>query len=213
MRHRMLIATLLLTVLAGTLTWWVVRRQLAPIIDTAKSLARMATTNQPLQALPVDRHDEIGQMVAGFNSLLKTLSIREQSLQTSESSFRNFFEKNTSVMLLTEPISGDIIDANLAAIDYYGYTKAQLVKMNISDINMMPADLIAEKRQRAMRCERKTFMFTHRWASGELRDVEAHLSPIESEDRSLIVSSMHDITERKNANEARRESGEHFRVI
>ena len=77
MRHRMLIATLLLTVLAGTLTWWVVRRQLAPIIDTAKSLARMATTNQPLQALPVDRHDEIGQMVAGFNSLLKTLSIRE----------------------------------------------------------------------------------------------------------------------------------------
>ena len=93
MRHRMLIATLLLTVLAGTLTWWVVRHQLAPIIDTAKSLARMATTNQPLQALPVDRHDEIGQMVAGFNSLLKTLSIREQSLQTSESSFRNFFEK------------------------------------------------------------------------------------------------------------------------
>ena len=213
MRHRMLIATLLLTVLAGTLTWWVVRRQLAPIIDTAKSLARMATTNQPLQALPVDRHDEIGQMVAGFNSLLKTLSIREQSLQTSESSFRNFFEKNTSVMLLTEPISGDIIDANLAAIDYYGYTKAQLVKMNISDINMMPADLIAEKRQRAMRGERKTFMFTHRLASGELRDVEAHLSPIESEDRSLIFSIMHDITERKNANEALRESEEHFRVI
>ena len=213
MRHRMLIATLLLTVLAGTLTWWVVRHQLAPIIDTAKSLARMATTNQPLQALPVDRHDEIGQMVAGFNSLLKTLSIREQSLQTSESSFRNFFEKNTSVMLLTEPISGDIIDANLAAIDYYGYTKAQLVKMNISDINMMPADLIAEKRQRAMRGERKTFMFTHRLASGELRDVEAHLSPIESEDRSLIFSIMHDITERKNANEALRESEEHFRVI
>ena len=109
--------------------------------------------------------------------------------------------------------SGDIIDANLAAIDYYGYTKAQLVKMNISDINMMPADLIAEKRQRAMRGERKTFMFTHRLASGELRDVEAHLSPIESEDRSLIFSIMHDITERKNANEALRESEEHFRVI
>ena len=213
MRQRMLIATLLLTVLAGTLTWWALRRQLAPIIDTAKTLASMSDTNQPLQALPVARYDEIGQMVTGFNRLLKALSSREKSLQASESRFRNFFEQNTSVMLLTEPVSGEIIDANLAAIDYYGYTKAQLMQMNISSINTMPAELIAEKRQSAMRGERRAFSFTHRLASGELRDVEAHLSPIESEGRPLIFSIMHDITERKKTNEALKESEEHYRAI
>ena len=39
MQQRMLAATLLLSLLAGTLTWWILRHQLSPLVDTAATLA------------------------------------------------------------------------------------------------------------------------------------------------------------------------------
>jgi len=84
MQQRMLWATTLLTLLAGGLTWWMLRMQLAPMLNTARMLARNATTDQPAQALLVTHQDEIGDMVDGFNHLLKTLGNRETALIESE---------------------------------------------------------------------------------------------------------------------------------
>ena len=84
MQQRMLWATILLTLLAGGLTWWMLRMQLAPMLNTARTLARNATTDQPAQALLVTHQDEIGDMVDGFNHLLKTLGNRETALIESE---------------------------------------------------------------------------------------------------------------------------------
>ena len=84
MQQRMLWATILLTLLAGGLTWWMLRMQFAPMLNTARTLARMATTNQPARALLVTHPDEIGDMVDGFNHLLETLGNRETALAESE---------------------------------------------------------------------------------------------------------------------------------
>jgi diguanylate cyclase (GGDEF)-like protein/PAS domain S-box-containing protein len=100
-------------------------------------------------------------------------------------------------MLLIDPLSGKIIAANSAAIDYYKYPLDQLVGMSISEINHMSPELIAEEGQRALREEGNSYFFSHRLSSGELRDVEVHLTPIESGGRSLLFSIVHDITERK----------------
>jgi PAS domain S-box-containing protein len=84
MQQRMLVATLFLTLLAGVLTWWVLRRQLSPLLDTAKTLARMADKNEYPQPLLVQRQDEIGELIGGFNHLLEALGQREVSLKESE---------------------------------------------------------------------------------------------------------------------------------
>ena len=89
MQQRMLLATVLLTLLAGTLIWWMLRRQLAPLVATANTLALMEEKNTPLQALPIPLPDEIGQLIAGFNHLLETLAQRNQLLSESEQRFRN----------------------------------------------------------------------------------------------------------------------------
>ena len=72
MQRRMLAATLLLSLLAGTLTWWLLRHQLSPLVDTAAMLAGMADDSQSLRPLPIARKDEIGRLIAGFNRLLTT---------------------------------------------------------------------------------------------------------------------------------------------
>ncbi|MFZ4538041.1 PAS domain S-box protein [Propionivibrio sp.] len=88
MQQRMLFATLLLTLLAAALTWWILRHQLSPIFDTMQTLASMADDSQALQPLPITSQDEIGQLIGGFNRLLKTLEQREEALKASEA-FKN----------------------------------------------------------------------------------------------------------------------------
>ncbi|MFZ4535290.1 CHASE domain-containing protein [Propionivibrio sp.] len=125
-------------------------------------------------------------------------SVAAEKLRDSEERFRNLFDKNSSVMLLIDPDSGQIVDANSAAAAYYGYPKGQMDGMLISDINILPPEQqIAEERQRAVHEERNYFHFPHRLASGELRQVEVHSTPIQSDGRVLLFSIVHDITERK----------------
>lgn len=119
------------------------------------------------------------------------------ALQESEQRFRHFFEVNSCVMLLIEPLSGQIMDANRTAVDYYGYHRAKLVGMPISRINAtapQPLDLdqplpVPEKRRYPD--------FTHRLASGELRYVELYSTPIQSGERALLFCIIHDTTERR----------------
>ncbi len=74
MQQRLLLATIFFTLLVGGLTWWMLRRQLAPMFAAARTLAALADTNQPPQPLPITRPDEIGQLIGGFNRLLDMLN-------------------------------------------------------------------------------------------------------------------------------------------
>ena len=88
MQKRVLLATILLTVLAGGLAWWMtwslIRSQLSPLLDAAKALATQSDTGQPPQPLPISARNEIGELIGGFNRLLETLARREQALKESE---------------------------------------------------------------------------------------------------------------------------------
>ena len=125
----------------------------------------------------------------------------QMELQESEQRFRHFFEKNSSVMLLIDPFTGVIDEANEAAATFYGYAKTRLVGMLISEINTLPAERINEERQLALHEKRNYFLFPHRLASGEIRDVEVHSTPIETEGKPMLFTIVHDITERKQAEE------------
>ncbi len=71
MQQRMLLATLVLTLLAGGLTWWLLRRQLAPLLAAARTLATLSDGKQPLRPLPIARADEIGMLVREVHHRIK----------------------------------------------------------------------------------------------------------------------------------------------
>ncbi|MBN1888443.1 MAG: PAS domain S-box protein [Thermoflexales bacterium] len=127
---------------------------------------------------------------------------KEQALRESEERFRNMFERHDAIMLLVEPDTGQILDANRAAARFYGYSIAQLRAMAMEEINTLPPDQVAQERQRALREERNYFIFPYRLANGQMRTVEVHSSPIVVQGRTLLFSVTHDITERQRAEEA-----------
>mgnify|MGYP000864419661 CR=1 FL=1 len=122
---------------------------------------------------------------------------REKGLRESEERYRSIFENNNSVMLIIDPVSQSIVDANLTAGAYYGWTRQQLQQMKISDINTMPSEQIAETMSRAAHENLRHFNFKHRLANGSIRNVEAFSSPIVSNGKKLLFSIIHDVTERK----------------
>ena len=123
------------------------------------------------------------------------------------------FEKHDSIMLLIEPDSGAIIDANIAAQKYYGYSRNALTQMKIQDINLLSSDEIAEKCHKAAIEEINNFEFPHRLSSGEIRMVEVHSSPITLNGENLLFSIVNDITNRVKAEEALQKSEEKFRIL
>ena len=135
-----------------------------------------------------------------------------QALVESEARFRTFFEESRSVMLLVEASSGEIIAANRAASSLYGYPQEQLVGMYTSQINSPPPAELARDRQSALNKERSFFTYRNRLASGEERDVEVYSSPMVVNGKPLLFAIIHDVTERKRAEEALRASEETLRV-
>ena len=126
MQQRMLLAAILLTVLAGGLTWWMLRRYLAPLVDTAKTLAAITDTNQIPQLLRVGTQNEIGDLIGGFNRLLKTLGQREQALRASEARSQAITRSARAAILTTDE-SGNIAGWNPAATAMFGYTESEVM--------------------------------------------------------------------------------------
>jgi PAS domain S-box-containing protein len=137
----------------------------------------------------------------------------EYMLRESEERFRNIFELPKAVMLLIDPGSGEIVDANEAAANFYGWSRNQLQKMKIQDINILPSDEVERKREEAVGAKSNYFVFRHRLADGEIRWVEVYSSQIQIKEKPLLFSIIHDITERKKIEDILLKSESNIRGI
>lgn len=120
-----------------------------------------------------------------------------------EQLYRSLFENNYSVMLLIDPETGAIKDANPSACLFYGYTKDELTKLKITDINTRSKKEIFMEMERAKSEKRNYFNFKHRLSNGVIKDVEVFSGPIIIRKKFLLCSVIHDISERKSAEKER----------
>ncbi|MBT9521849.1 MAG: PAS domain S-box protein [Dechloromonas sp.] len=130
MRQRILLATGLLTLLAGALVWWMtarmLRRQFSPMIAATKTLVTLSNTSQPPQLLPVDRQDEIGELIGGFNHLLESLMQREAALRESKENYR-LLVADLQVGVVIQSPSAEVLLCNRIALELLGLSESQLL--------------------------------------------------------------------------------------
>lgn len=131
----------------------------------------------------------------------------EEELNEWRDMFRQMFMQHSAVQLLVDPDQdGRIIDANQAAVDFYGYSREQLLSMSIVDINTLPSDEIRDHMHAAHTRARERFEFTHRLGDGSMREVEVHSSPIRHEERWVLYSIIRDVSDRARAERELNES-------
>ncbi|ASP38697.1 hypothetical protein CHH28_08390 [Bacterioplanes sanyensis] len=122
--------------------------------------------------------------------------------QAGEDLFLDAFNKHHRVMLLIDPQAGDIVKANPAAAEFYGYSVPQLETMGIQQINLLSLAQVAAERQRAAAEQRNYFIFRHRLANGEERTVSVSSVPIQFQQRHVLYSIITDITGFRDAQNA-----------
>ena len=117
-------------------------------------------------------------------------------VKQSEELFRNMFETNEAIMLLIEPKSGRIVDANKSACRFYGHPKETLLKMDIDKININSVINDDKNCIKAFKRSCNPCICIHQLANGEQRFVEVYSTFVNYQNKELLYLIIFDITER-----------------
>ena len=213
MQTRILIATIILTLIAGALTWWMLRRELAPLLAAARTLAALQNTNQPPQLLPIARQDEIGELIGGFNRLLETLGQREEALERQRQEQRRTILRTVMDGFWLADTQGRLLEVNEAYCRMSGYSAQELLAMRITDMESKEAaDETAAHLQKIVATGEDRFESRHRRKDGSNFDVEVSVQYRPDEGGRFVVF-LQEITERKQAEQELRRSQQELRGL
>ena len=198
MQQRMLLAAIFLTLLAGILTWWMLRHQFSPMLAAMKQLANMSDENQQLRALPITRRDEIGHLIGGFNRLLKILGQREDALCDSHEALRSILKTTLDGYWQVDG-QGILLDVNPTYSQQSGYVREELLGVQISDLETVESAADTAKHiQRCIESRSVRFESMHRRKDGSTWQVEVNITYSDVAGGQFFAF-LRDITERKEA--------------
>ncbi len=200
MQKYMLEATLILTLLAGGLTWWMLRREISPMLTAVKTLATLSNSDQHPQPLPITSYDEIGELIGGFNRLLATLGQRESALKESEQRFSVFMDTLPAAAFI-ENEEGTTIYANRYMTDIIGIRSWP----GKSAWTLFPPELATKLIADDQRSPEVGYVVMEeqvRNADGQLKLYQTHKFSIPREGQSSLIGGIAlDITEHKQMEE------------
>ena len=118
---------------------------------------------------------------------------------TNDASFQpDVFARNSAVQLLVDPQTGQVVDANPAAAEFYGYPIDQLRHMLVGQLSTSDPDQVSEIEAQPPLVPGGVVASKHRLATGELRDVEVRASLVRQGERPLLYSIINDVTDQRH---------------
>jgi len=138
-----------------------------------------------------------------------------ESLRNSETRYRRLFEAARDGILILNADTGMIVDANPFLIEMLGYTHEQFLGKKVWDLGFFK-DAIANE-EKFLELKQKEYMryddLPLETADKRKIDVEFVSNVYLADHHKVIQCNIRDITERKRAEEALRESEEKFRAF
>lgn len=148
----------------------------------------------------------------GLIGVSRDITLRKRTeiaLINSETRFKSFFKQSNAVIIVVDPERQKIIEANYSAIDYYGYSLEEFQQLDLNSNFIGLIDVLlseATTNSDVKPASRNLYVQKHRLKNGQLRDVEIYPAAITTQDKLLYYLIVNDITQRKKAIEALKES-------
>ncbi len=138
-----------------------------------------------------------------------------QGEPAAEPTAQSLFRDAQTPMIVLEAGTWSVIEANPAAERFYGWSAAQMRRLNLHvwDVSSTDRETVLGRLREAAAGKTGLFEGVHRTAGGESRDVEVHCGPMMVRGRACVYGIVHDRTEIRRADAARREAEETLHAV
>ncbi len=116
-------------------------------------------------------------------------------------------------MLLIDPKTAQIVDANPAACRFYQYSHSELTEMKMWQINRLGEAETYKRLKKNKDQSQQRFEFVHTLGDGSTIPVEVYRSPIQIMGKALLFAIVHDISQRKRAEKALEEKNQFLQAV
>jgi PAS domain S-box-containing protein len=138
----------------------------------------------------------------------------EEKLLESEEKYRSLVEQSVDMMYLHD-LQGNFLDVNQAAVSHTGYSREELLNMNVFDIHLegFNREELLQLWEEWQTGKTQTIEAIHLRKDGTTFIAEVKVGKVHFGEKDCMLALIRDITERKRAEAALRESEEKFRIV
>ncbi|MGD0818206.1 MAG: PAS domain S-box protein, partial [Methanomassiliicoccales archaeon] len=162
-------------------------------------------------------YDRKGTVIGAIESIRDITESRhtEDALRVEQEKYVKTFLAVPDVVMVSEIDTGTILEINDAAFRVFGYTREELIGNSALDLGIWVrpedrADLITQLQEQGRVQDNKE---QWRRKSGEVFSAEISADTITLGGKKILISVIHDITERVKAEETLRESERRYRIL
>lgn len=196
-----------------------VRRHIERVLDEGRTRLEAHYQTKEGRRIPYEftgslfeQEDQL--LICGTGRDISKRKRTKEKLEASEERYRRLFEDVREGIAITTP-EGEIIDVNPAAQEIFGYSREELLSMNAADLYVDSEEreeLAAALREQGEFAAREIHC---RRADGEeiVCEISGTLQHEEEDAPTRWLGLFRDVTQRKEAEEALRESEETFRKL
>jgi PAS domain S-box-containing protein len=200
------------------------RRITAPLRALSQTVSRVSAGDLNASA-PVLTDDEVGALAWAFNSMTDKLhhtldglqdELRVRKLAQEELlQFRKVMDESNDAIYMVDPQTGNYLDFNRRGYECLGYSREELAHKGVTDIDPYLRTIHDWRQQVRFVQEKGELIFetVNCRKDGTTFPAEVSARMLEYGGKTILVASVRDITERKLAEAALRESEERFRKV
>ncbi len=108
------------------------------------------------------------------------------------------FDQHTALKLIFDSNTSQIINANPAACEFFGYTREELLEMRIGELIMLPRERLEDTFNEELNEGNYFCAVPYRLKSGEIRLLDVYSCPLRDGNNALIYDISFDVTERES---------------
>jgi len=171
-----------------------------PVVHLTDTASKITAEQDYSLRAEKESEDEIGVLTDEFNKMLSQLQIRNIELKESEAKFREVVEQSVDALFMFGT-DGQIVDVNYAACETLSYSRKELLKLNMMDINTVFTEVsfFYEAMEKLKHEKYITTEGEQKTNSGNMIPVEMRMGFVDIKGQKLVLASARDITERKQS--------------